>query len=153
MFMTASREQISAVTAQASIFRTFEDLEVYQQSRLFRKDIYTLVKVLPEHEKFGLANQMRRAAVSLSSNIAEGHGRYHFPDQIKFMLNSRGSLEELIDQLNICLDESYLSAEEVADLKSRAWNVHNIHNGYIRYLGGRIDQNARVQELPSDFDV
>ena len=151
--MPTSRDQISAVNTQSTIFRTFEDLEVYQQSRIFRKDIYNLIKVLPEHEKFALANQMRRAAISLTSNIAEGHGRYHFPDQIKFMLNSRGSLEELIDQLNICLDESYLTSDEVADLKSRAWNVHNILNGYIRYLRGRIDQNARIQELPSDFDV
>ncbi len=150
--MPASKKQISAANTPTSIFRTFEDLEVYQQARAFRKDIYKLAKILPEYEKFGLANQMRRAAVSLTSNIAEGHGRYHFPDQIKFMLNSRGSLEELIDQLNVCTDESYFTADEVAGLKSQAWSVHNILNGYIRYLRSRINESARVQEFPSGLD-
>jgi len=150
--MPASKKQISAANTPTSIFRTFEDLEVYQQARKFRKDIYKLAKILPECEKFGLANQIRRAAVSLTSNIAEGHGRYHFPDQIKFMLNSRGSLEELIDQLNVCLDESYATAEEAAFLKSQAWSVHNILNGYIRYLRSRINESARVQEFPSGSD-
>jgi four helix bundle protein len=150
--MPASKQQISASDKPMSIFRTFEDLEAYQQARNFRKEIYDLTRVLPECEKFALANQMRRAAVSLTSNIAEGHGRYHFPDQIRFMLNSRGSLEELIDQLNVCEDESYLKAEQVAALKSHAWAVHNILNGYIRYLRGRINQSDRVQEFPSDLD-
>ena len=54
---------------------------------------------------------MRRAAVSLTNNIAEGHGRFHFLDQIKFMLQARGSLEELIDDLNVCEDEQYLAAD------------------------------------------
>jgi four helix bundle protein len=150
--MPASKQQISASDKPMSIFRTFEDLEAYQQARNFRKEIYDLTRVLPECEKFALANQMRRAAVSLTSNIAEGHGRYHFPDQIRFMLNSRGSLEELIDQLNVCEDESYLKAEQAAALKSHAWAVHNILNGYIRYLRGRINQSDRVQEFPSDLD-
>jgi four helix bundle protein len=150
--MPSSKRQISTDNTPTSIFRTFENLEVYRQARTFRKDIYKLTRALPECEKFGLANQMRRAAVSLTSNIAEGHGRYHFPDQIKFMLNSRGSLEELIDQLNVCDDESYLKTEEVAALKAQAWAVHNILNGYIRYLRGRINESDRVQEFPSALD-
>jgi four helix bundle protein len=150
--MPSSKRQDSTADTPTSIFRTFENLEVYQQARAFRKDIYQLTRVLPECEKFGLANQMRRAAVSLTSNIAEGHGRYHFPDQIKFMLNSRGSLEELIDQLNVCADESYLKTEELTALKAHAWAVHNILNGYIRYLRGRINESDRVQEFPSALD-
>lgn len=150
--MPSSKRQIGATDAPTSIFRTFEDLEVYQQARSFRKEIYKLTRLLPESEKFSLVGQMSRAAVSLTSNIAEGHGRYHFPDQIKFMLNSRGSLEELIDQLNVCEDESYLKPEEVTALKDQAWAVHNILNGYIRYLRGRINQSDRVQEFPSDLD-
>src|SRR2546423_11319645 len=78
---------------------TFEDLEVYQVAREFRKSMYEIAKHLPEIEKFGLGlvSQMRRAALSLTNNIAEGHGRFHFLDQIKCTLQSRGSLEELID--------------------------------------------------------
>ena len=85
-------------------FQTFEDLEAYQVAREFRKAMYGVNRRLPDFEKFELANQIRRAAVSLTNNIAEGHGRYHYPDQIKFLLQARGSLEELIDDLNVCLD-------------------------------------------------
>jgi four helix bundle protein len=119
------------------VFRTFEDLEVYRMAREFRKAMYVVTRKLPAHEKFELASQVRRAAVSLTNNIAEGHGRYHYLDQIKFYLQARGSLTELIDDLNICVDESYLPAEEVAELKSQATAVHQLVNGYIRYLRER----------------
>ncbi len=59
-------------------FKTFEDLEVYQMARKYRKKIYELVKKLPPEEKYNLAIQMRKASTSLTNNIAEGHGRYHF---------------------------------------------------------------------------
>ena len=63
--------------------------------------MYALTRRLPDSEKYDLASQIRRAAVSLTNNIAEGHGRFHYPDQIRFILHSRGSLEELVDDLNI----------------------------------------------------
>src|SRR5215216_738243 len=88
-------------------YQTFEDLEVYQVARGFRKAMYRVAKRLPEEEKFALVSQIRRAAVSLTNNIAEGHGRFHFLEQIKFMLQARGSLEELFDDLNVCEDETY----------------------------------------------
>ncbi|PYL10687.1 MAG: hypothetical protein DME33_00045 [Verrucomicrobia bacterium] len=58
-------------------------------------------------------------------------------EQIKFCLNARGSLEELVDDLNICADESYLSASEISLLKERGWRVHRVLNGYMRWLRGR----------------
>ena len=115
-------------------FRTFEDLEVYRVAREFRKMMYRVAKRLPDVEKFGLVSQIRRAAVSLTNNIAEGHGRYHYLEQIKFMLQSRGSLEELIDDLNVCSDEGYLPNTEIPELKEQGWRVYQLTNGYIRYL-------------------
>src|SRR5213082_3665073 len=97
-------------------YRTFEDLEVYQVAREFRKTMYQVNRRLPTFEKFELASQIRRAAVSLTNNIAEGHGRFHYLEQIKYCLNSRGSLEELLDDLNICQDESYLPRAEIEAL-------------------------------------
>src|SRR6266852_1518643 len=94
---------------QTRKYQTFEDLEVYQVAREFRKAMYRVAKRLPEEEKFGLVSQVRRAAISLTNNIAEGHGRFHFLEQIKFMLQARGSLEELLDDLNACEDEHYLA--------------------------------------------
>jgi four helix bundle protein len=118
-------------------FRTFEDLEVYKLAREFRKAMYGVTRRLPAIEKFELASQIRRAAISLTNNIAEGHGRYHFLEQLRFTLISRGSLEELIDDLNVCEDESYLGAPEIADLKQKAWHVHRVMAGYLRYLRER----------------
>ena len=113
---------------------TFEDLKVYQVAREFRKAMYRLAGRLPDVEKFGLASQIRRAAVSLTNNIAEGHGRYHYLDQIKFTLHSRGSLEELIDDLNVCADEEYAGIEEIEPLKQEEWRVRQLIDGYLRYL-------------------
>src|SRR5262245_60989786 len=125
------------MNADRKRFQTFEDLEVYQVAREFRKSMYSIARRLPSDEKYGLASQIRRAAVSLTNNIAEGHGRYHYLDQIKFMLQARGSLAELIDDLNICLDEVYLQRSETETRKQSAWRVSQLIGGYIRHLRQR----------------
>jgi four helix bundle protein len=84
---------------KAKQYQTFEDLELYQVACEFRKAMYRVGRRLTEIEKFALASQIRRAAVSLTNNIAKGHGRFHFLEQIKFMLQARGPLEELLDDL------------------------------------------------------
>ena len=128
-------------------YRTFEDLEVYQVAPDFRKAMYRVARKLPNIEKFELAPQICDAAISLTNNIAEGHGRYHFLDQIKFILQSRGSLEELLDDLNICEDENCLPVAEISELKQQGWRTHKVINGYIRHLRGRAaGGSSRVQE-------
>ena len=122
---------------ETKVYQTFEDLDAYMAAREFRKAMYAVTRRLPDFEKFELASQIRRAAVSLTNNIAEGHGRFHYLDQIKFMLHSRGSLEELQDDLNVCEDEKYLPAADISKLKDDAGRVHKVLNGYIRYLRGR----------------
>jgi four helix bundle protein len=129
-------------------FRTFEDLEVYQVAREFRKKMYGITRQLPSFEKFELASQVRRAAVSLTNNMAEGHGRYHFADQVRFFLGSRGSLQELVDDLNVCADEKYLETAKVDALKSEAWRVLGLINGYLRYLRDRkAGERSIVREI------
>jgi four helix bundle protein len=138
---------------QAKHYQTFEDLEVYQFARELRKAMYRVAKRLPEEEKFGLASQIRRAAISLTNNIAEGHGRFHFLDQIKFMLLARGSLEELLDDLNVCEDEEYLAIAEIERPKQEGWRVHKLINGYIRFLRSRTAKiSSRVQESPVEYE-
>jgi four helix bundle protein len=139
---------------KANQYQTFEDLEVYQVAREFRKAMYRVGRRLPEIEKFALASQIRRAAVSLTNNIAEGHGRFHFLEQIKFMLQARGSLEELLDDLNVCIDEKYFPVEQIEKLKSDGWRVHRLINGYIRFLRSRTaEKSSRIQESPSDYGL
>ena len=123
-------------------YRTFEDLEVYRAAREYRKKIYQLIKELPAEEKYNLANQMRRAALSLTNNIAEGHGRYHFQENIQFGRVSRGSLMELIDDLNVCIDENYFAADYLKELKEEGYRVNKILNGYIAYLKKRRKEDS-----------
>ena len=125
-------------------FKTFEDLEVYQAAREFRKQVYAAARKLPGFERYALATQIRRASVSLTNNIAEGHGRYHFLDQIKFQLNARGSLQELVDDVNVCFDESYLPPEKITALRTEAANVLKLINGYLRFLRDRASKGPSV---------
>lgn len=149
---TQSPNYSNPPTAPEVPFRTFEDLEVYKAARTFRKAMYGVARRLPDIEKFGLASQMRRAAVSLTNNLAEGHGRFHFLDQIKFTLIARGSLEELVDDLNVCSDESYLPAGEVADLKTSGWHVLKLINGWLRYLRDqKIGSSLALHEFPPAY--
>jgi four helix bundle protein len=127
----------SASFHPAKKFQTFEDLEVYKAAGEFRKMMYAVSRRLQEFEKYELGRQIRRASVSLTNNMAERHGRFHYPDQIRFFLHSRGSLQELVDDLNVCLDENYLPAHEVAKFKEQAWEVLILINAYLRYLRSR----------------
>ena len=124
-------------------FKSFEDLEVYKAAREFRKKIYKLIKELPPEEKYNLAGQMRRASLSLTNNIGEGHGRYHFQENIQFCRISRGSLMELIDDLNTCIDEEYFLLDYLEELKSEGYTVNKMLNGYIAYLEKRKNQHTK----------
>src|SRR3979409_2707519 len=135
-------------------FQTFEDLEVYKVAREFRKAMYAVTRRLPDLEKYDLGSQIRRAAVSLTNNIAEGHGRFHYLDQIKFMLQARGSLEELLDDLNVCEDEGYLPPGDISPLKEHGWRVHKVLNGYVRFLRSRKPKDSsQVAENVLEYPV
>jgi four helix bundle protein len=114
-------------------YKTFEDLQAYQLAREFRKAIFELIKLLPEEEKYNLVSQMRRAATSLTNNIAEGHGRFHYQENIQFCRQSRGSLSELIDDLNVCEDQGYLPHPRLQELKEQGYRLNQCLNGYISY--------------------
>jgi four helix bundle protein len=111
-----------------------DDFELYKIAREFRKRVYGLVKYLPPEEKYALANQLRRAAVSVTNNIAEGHGRWHYQENIRFCRISRGSVDELIDDFNTCQDEGYGDQAAVRQLKVEAYELIRRLNGYIAYL-------------------
>src|SRR5437867_12814145 len=100
-----------------------DDFELYTIARELRKRAYCLVRQLPVEEKYALANQMRRAAVSVTNNIAEGHGRWHYQENIHYCRISRGSVDELIDDFNACEDENYGDQPLVLELKNDAYDL------------------------------
>lgn len=92
---------------------SFKDLIVWQKSILLVKNIYLLTASFPSEEKFGLVSQMRRAAVSIPSNIAEGQARRTTPDFVRFISMAEGSLAELDTQLTISGELGYCSHEQI----------------------------------------
>jgi four helix bundle protein len=145
-------KRLSEKQDQETVFWTFEDLEVYKKARQFRKVMYGVARRLPNFEKYELGSQIRRAAVSLTNNLAEGHGRYDYLDQIKFQLQARGSLAELVDDLNVCEDENYLPNAEIIELKKQAQEVQRLINGYIRYLRNRKSgASLIIRESPDKY--
>ncbi|RPI61848.1 MAG: four helix bundle protein [Planctomycetaceae bacterium] len=127
----------------------FEDLELYQVARAFRNRVFKLIKLLPGIERNALVGQMNRAAVSLTNNIAEGYGRHNRQENIQFCRISRGSLMELIDDINVCLDKEYAKQEHLDDLRKDAACVLRLLNGFISYLKKQKDQK-RQTNLPEN---
>ena len=82
------------------------DLEIWKKSRVFRKDISALAKSFPDFEKYKLVDQIIRSSRSITANIAEGHGRFHYQENIQFCRTARGSLHETFDHLTVALDEN-----------------------------------------------
>jgi len=123
---------------------SFENLEIYKSARQYRVKIYKLTHQLPEYEKFNLVSQMRKAALSLTNNLAEGHGRYHWQENIQFVRQSRGSLEELLDDLNTCLDEKYAEETLLEGLKREGYELLKKTNGYIKYLKERKASEGQI---------
>jgi four helix bundle protein len=111
-----------------------DDFELYLKAREFRKKVYVVIKKLPPEEKFARGLQMRKAVISVTNNIAEGHGRWHYQENIQFCRISRGSVEEIIDDFNICIDENYCLGVDFNLLKVEAYDLIKRINGYILYL-------------------
>ena len=93
------------------MYKRFEDLKVWQMGREFRKAIYQVTKSFPKDEQYVLISDIRRAAISITANIAEGYGRYHYQENIQFCRISRGSINEVLDHLYTALDEKYLTQQ------------------------------------------
>ncbi len=117
-----------------SSLKSFEDLNVWQEATKLRRMIMKIIKMLPSFELYELASQMRRASRSVTHNIAEGYGRYHYQENIQFCRTSRGSAYELLDQIITAMDEEYISNEEFAIAKDQILTTIKLLNGYISYL-------------------
>lgn len=112
-----------------------DQLDVWTLSRDFAVMIYKkVVPLLPPAEKYNLADQLKRAAVSIPANIAEGHGRYYYQDNVRFCYIARGSLTEIQSHLLLAKELGFISPQVYASATNEADAVAKAINGWIAYL-------------------
>lgn len=115
---------------------SFQDLRTWREGHELTLEIYRVTNSFPTEERYGLTSQIRRAAVSVPSNIAEGMGRYGTKDFVRFLINSRGSLQEVLYQLLLARDLGYI-------------NQDNYENITKRYNGLCVGINVHIDRLES----
>jgi len=135
-------ESLVATTARV---RDFTDLQVWQQARDLRKQIYGVFHGFPAEERYALTQQLRRAAISITANIAEGFGRYSYQENVQFCRLARGSAYEVRDHLFTAYDQRYLATEEHQRLEALARRVIMTLNGYIRSTQARQKAEPRAR--------
>lgn len=112
----------------------FQKLEIYQQSKRLIKETYFITRNFPEREAYSLASQMNRAAVSISSNIAEGSSRNSLKDKMRFINISYGSLMELICQMEISYELCYITSSQYESFLVLSKDLSVKLNNYMNYL-------------------
>jgi four helix bundle protein len=113
---------------------SFTDLDVWKKAREIRIYISEFVKAFPKEETFRLSDQIIRSSRSVGNNLAEGHGRYNYQDNIRFCVMARGSLSETLDHMLIAFDENIITDEVLESFKNEYEICLKLINGYIQYL-------------------
>ena len=119
---------------------TFEDLVAWQKCREFRKKVSKFSKELPKEETFRLADQMIRASRSVTANIAEGYGRFHYKENMQYCRQARGSLYEMLDHFVVAMDEKYIKQDRYDDMRNDIFEAIKVLNGYIKFLKAKKDK-------------
>ena len=116
----------------------FEGLKVWQKAHVLMLDIHKkLVPIILKNnkdERFDLIAQICRSSKSVPANIAEGHGRYYYGDNIRFCYNARGSLDETVSHLRAAIDLDYCPKDLYGNLRAQAEEIRKMLNGYIEWL-------------------
>jgi four helix bundle protein len=113
---------------------SFTELETWKQARKIRNLISIMAKAFPVEEKYRLTDQMIRCSRSIGNNIAEGHGRFHYQDNVRFCIMARGSLSETLDQMIVALDEEYITNETFKSFEAEHDYCLKLLNGYISFI-------------------
>ena len=123
-----------------SISKSYAELEVWEKMRALKIEIEKIAKIFPAEEKFRLTDQIIRSSRGFNSAIAEGHGRYTFPDRIHFCIIARGSLAETYNHLIDAYDCSYITLEKLTEFNNEINEVEKILNGYINWLREQLNK-------------
>jgi four helix bundle protein len=121
----------------------FEDLQVWKKAREFKNEVCDETKVFPPEEKFRLTDQLIRSSRAVNALIAEGHGRFTYPDQIHFCVQARGSLSETINHLIDAFDKGYITEQRLNYLKTKGKEIERLLNVYINYLRTQRDNEKK----------
>lgn len=122
----------------ASNFETLDCWKECYKLKLYVKQ-EILIK-LPKTERFELYSQLLRSSRSSTANIAEGWGRYHYKENIKFLLNARGSVAEILDHGIEAKDCDYISEDVLEAIRNKVESCLKLINGYIKYLRNRNNE-------------
>jgi len=123
-----------------SISKSYTELEVWKKMRLLKIKIEGIAKIFPGEEKFRLTDQIIGSSRGVNSAIAEGHGRYTFPDRIHFCIIARGSLAETYNHLIDAYDCKYIALEKLTEFNNEINEVEKILNGYINWLREQLNK-------------
>jgi len=116
------------------MIKEFYDLDVWKKGHKLVLEIYKITKDFPKEEKFGIIDQLRRAASSITANVAEGFERYHFNDKIKFYYQARGSVAEVQNFLLLSKDLGYINTDVREELIQKTNEIRQLINGLIRAI-------------------
>jgi len=122
------------------VLQKYEDLIVWQKAMDLVVEVYKATKLLPVDEMYALSNQMKRAAVSIPSNIAEGQERNSTKDFIKYLHIAKGSKSELETQLLICVRLQYLTPPQIETVQCLLTEIGKMLNSLIQSLSARLSQ-------------
>ena len=136
----------------------FEELRFYQAAMLLLKAAYKLAEQLPKYEEYNLASQLRRAALSIVLNIAEGYGRYHFLDKVRFFYYARGSLYETLSGFIAAHAIGYVDDEQLAWARQKTDEIGASLNAYINYIrdqkqGAQTFGEKHIQESAPTYEI
>ena len=126
---------------------SFEKLKVWQEAKKLVVDVYHLLDNFPKFEKYALCDQIRRAIVSVPSNIAEGSGRRSLKEQIHFLEIAYGSLMETYNQLLIAIELTYITEESVETIKPSIDAVAKMINGLSNSYEQKLEEQASTKQL------
>lgn len=118
--------------------KSYTDLDAWKLGRELVSEIYAITSTFPKEEIFGLTSQIRRCAISIPSNIAEGIGRNHAKDTIQFLHIARGSSYELETQLYLSFDINYLEKLKLEQLQLKIVSCKKLLNGLINYYQSKL---------------
>jgi len=113
---------------------SFTELETWKQASKIRVFISDLTKKFPSEERFRLTDQLIRCSRSIGNNIAEGHGRFHYQDNVRFCIIARGTLSETLDHLIVALDENYINSDTLKLFEAEYDYCLKLLNGYIQFI-------------------